>query len=97
MPDSLKDEVWGARALAVATDVAEMLRGCCGTGGGVSEVVQDLAANLLDSESPSFIRVTRHPAPGATYHVTATFLEDKFREDLAAAAHERLGCVWHVR
>ena len=89
-----KDEVgfWpGARE--IARNVLEELAATGDSGHVGLMLAQEVVLAELQSMHASFFPdcfvVTEHPALGTTCHVTLTFLPDKFREHLAAAAHER--------
>lgn len=61
----------------------------------VQLVVHNAACEILLSRPNDCVAVTRHPAPGTTYHLTATFLPDEFRNLVTSAAYERLADLGH--
>ena len=93
-PALSEDEVWGRELWELARNVADILHAT-----GISDltaleisdqIVAPATEEILLSRPEDYIVVAARPAGGATYNVTTTFLADKFRDDLTAAAHKRL-------
>ena len=87
---SAEYESWGAAAFAAASDVLDVLRSSQALSDTDIELVYLLAHDILDSQSRSYVEVCLPPTGGTSYRVTATFLLDKFRQDLTTATNERL-------
>lgn len=51
--------------------------------------------SIFTSRTESFVEVTFHPAVGTTYRSSSTFLYEKFRSALTAAAHKLLCDLSH--
>ena len=93
-PALQEDESWGTHMLTFALDVADVLRASGATSEAVAEAIDlalaDLSHRMDAGEIPDFFVITEHPTLGTTYHVTLSFLPDKFRGDLTSAANELL-------
>ena len=93
----VEDEIWSRKIGELAGDVADILRKSCASGDAALEsadgVVADVAGEILTGRFHDFVVITRHAASEATYHVTATFLFDEFRQALTTAAHQRLARI----
>lgn len=87
----LEDEVWSRETCEITWDVANSLGPPDGPSHTLLMLVNEIATEMLSSRFSDFFPITEHTAPGAAYHVTMSFLADKFRLDLATAAKERLG------
>ena len=87
-----KDEIRCTRALTGAVgDVFGRLRE-----GFAEGVLYDALSLILSGPCTDFFGFTEHPTTGATYHVTATFLPDKFREAVASTAYKLLVGRFHA-
>lgn len=94
------DESWGRAARSATRLVVDELTATCELGvvGAdlVREVVYDEACRMLSCSLADFFVDTVLPADGATHRVRSTFDADKFREHLAAAAHQDLVARGHA-
>ncbi len=94
-----ENEIRGSESGQLSRVVADILRMFRGSAEPslevVNRVVCDAALQISQGHTPDLFRVTRHPALGATYHLTAAFLPNKFRNLVTSAAYERLATLGH--
>ncbi len=83
-------EVGGFSVGPLVDDVIDMLQARYPASSALEELVYDLSLDILDSKFSRYFEVVVDTTPGASSPVTARFLWDDFRDDLANAADKLL-------
>ena len=94
---SAKDEVGFGDSGELTGAVGDVFKAFCGRDLPSLEAAEDAvlsaARDIFASSFGRFFVTTRHPATGASYHVTVAFLSDDFRNAVAESAYQSLRCV----
>ena len=95
--ESSQDEVGFGESGELAGAVSDVFKMFCGRDLPSLEATEDAvlsaAREIFTSSFGRFFATTRHPATGASYHVTVAFLSDDFRNAVAESAYQSLRCV----
>ena len=86
--DLLKHESWGGEMFSAALEVAQVLGATDGPSDPITIFVHGLACGMFGSKPEDFISISEHAAGVTSNKITATFLSDKFRLDLARLAND---------
>ena len=90
MPELLENEIRGLGLGDPTGAILDMLEATGASDLAILEALEFVTAEMEASGFDGYITIGRVPAPGTDKTYPITFDADRFRNDLAAAAHKRL-------